>query len=311
MLFANDENGKKTFIDETKNGQDYYCPSCDEKLICKFGKIKSHHFAHQKGSFCKDSWHYDMSEWHSAWQSLFPQECQEVVYTYKGEKHRADVAIGKIVVEFQHSRISVDEFLNRNIFYHSLGMKIIWIFDCFNGDIIDFDWDLFAPREENTFCIKKRNEIFTEDVIWKSADAIFFSEDYNDETEKPEHNYWLHKISWFWNRNDRQRFKTVFGVEACYNDEEFLKLLTGELAQEKEPRTGTITYLWRKNRIKRWGIFENEKGFRVKVIRNPALQYERYGKMYGFFSAPKKMHFSRDSKQVWGMGDEWKLLRYE
>ncbi len=51
-----------------------------------------------------------MSEWHKIMQNYFPKESQEVVVSYKGRKHRADVLIGDVVLEFQFSPITAAEF---------------------------------------------------------------------------------------------------------------------------------------------------------------------------------------------------------
>lgn len=68
-------------------------------------------------------------------------------------KHRADVVVGKTVIEFQHSNISPEIFQKRSRFYIELGYKVIWVFDCRkyreNGSLsyhkrtkyIDFEWE--------------------------------------------------------------------------------------------------------------------------------------------------------------------------
>ena len=65
------------------------------------------------------------------WQDCFPIEKQEVILESEGKKHIADVLIEdhKTVIEFQHSKLLIDEFRDRNSFYKSLGYKVIWIFD--------------------------------------------------------------------------------------------------------------------------------------------------------------------------------------
>lgn len=129
MFVAFDKDGNRTHINQAYVKYDYYCPVCGEKLIIKKGEIKSHHFAHQTTGQCHDHWHYDMSDWHINWQSKFPAESQEVVLTKGEEKHRADVLIKNTVIEFQHSSLSAEEFEERNMFYKSLGYKVVWLFD--------------------------------------------------------------------------------------------------------------------------------------------------------------------------------------
>ena len=129
MFVAFDKEGNRIHINQAYVKYDYYCPVCGEKLIIKKGKIKAHHYAHQTSGKCYDHWHYDMSDWHINWQSKFPIETQEVILTKGEEKHRADVLIKNTVIEFQHSSLSAEEFEERNIFYKSLGYKIVWLFD--------------------------------------------------------------------------------------------------------------------------------------------------------------------------------------
>ena len=131
MFFALDENNRRIHIDNAIVSESYFCPCCGRKMVLRMGDIRIHHFAHPSDGFCKDSWHYDMSDWHFAWQNRFPKECQEVVKVKDGQKHRADVLIEseKTVFEFQHSPLSPTEFEDRNTFYNSLGYKVVWIFD--------------------------------------------------------------------------------------------------------------------------------------------------------------------------------------
>ncbi len=89
------------------------------------GSINEWHFAHEKGE-CSDSWHYDMSEWHMRMQGYFAPENREVVV---GGAHRADILKDGVVVEFQHSSISVDEFCERNDFYINAGYRVAWVID--------------------------------------------------------------------------------------------------------------------------------------------------------------------------------------
>ena len=131
MFFAIDKNGERVHINDVLDDETYFCPSCGEELALKKGSIKLHHFSHKSNSLCNDAWHYDMSEWHSEWQNKFPKQYQEIVKTFEGETHRADVLIEetKVVIEFQHSPLSFEEFIDRNGFYVELGYTVIWVFD--------------------------------------------------------------------------------------------------------------------------------------------------------------------------------------
>lgn len=156
----------RVYIDEAilenKEGK-YVCPICRGKLIVKNGHINAAHFAHESLNEC-DTFSSDMSEWHKAWQEIFPRRNREVVLErtltnvqYEGAarvyhfsnmtyekfieykestqrkeliiRHRADVLACGYAIEFQHSPISSKEFNERNWFYISCGYKVIWIFD--------------------------------------------------------------------------------------------------------------------------------------------------------------------------------------
>ena len=96
MLFALDIEGNKVYIDSAKRSEDYFCPCCGSKMVLRMGDIRQHHFAHPNESICKDSWHYDMTEWHYDWQNKFPKEYQEVVKEYDGEKNILVISLSDI-----------------------------------------------------------------------------------------------------------------------------------------------------------------------------------------------------------------------
>ena len=102
------------------------CPNCGEELISKCGEIKVHHWAHKNKLIC-DSWWENETEWHRNWKNQFPLKWQEVIHTDKtGERHIADVKTDEEwVLEFQHSKIKIEELISRNEFYS----KIVWIVD--------------------------------------------------------------------------------------------------------------------------------------------------------------------------------------
>lgn len=136
MFFANNKDGNRISAEVAIVGESYYCPTCNTDLIFKRGDVRLSHFAHK--TTCSDKWHYEMSEWHQRMQGYFLPQYREVVVEYNGEKHRADVLIpdrhgGKaLVIEFQHSNMSREEFFERNVFYKSAGYNIIWVFDINN-----------------------------------------------------------------------------------------------------------------------------------------------------------------------------------
>lgn len=62
-------------------------------------------------------------------QSFFPAENREVIVKHDGKIHRADVLVGNIAIEMQHSQISAEEFNDRNKFFESAGYRLVWVFD--------------------------------------------------------------------------------------------------------------------------------------------------------------------------------------
>ena len=136
MLKAKDKNGFLVYIDNADRHQQYYCQICDQPVMQKRGEIRIHHFSHYSphGSHanivpCSDLWSYDMSDWHMDWQKRFSSDDIEKVLKIGKEKHIADLLIDNIVVEFQHSPISLEDFNERNSFYFNCGYKVIWVFD--------------------------------------------------------------------------------------------------------------------------------------------------------------------------------------
>lgn len=136
MFVARDTEGTLIWADEANKQTDYFCPVCSGKLILRAGEVNAHHFAHEAGA-CPDHWHYDMSDWHKTMQEQFPIECREVVMKHNGEIHRADVFKDGVVVEFQHSPITPQEFRERN----TNGVPIV---------AISSGLDRYGQREELT-----------------------------------------------------------------------------------------------------------------------------------------------------------------
>jgi len=134
MLVALDKDNNRIYADANIKYTECFCPVCGEQLTHKKGKIKAPHFAHKTETNCK--WGKDKdskSEWHIRMQNYFPRENQEVRFKDEntGEIHIADVFIPEtnIVIEFQHSPISSEEFYSRSVFHINNGRRIAWIFD--------------------------------------------------------------------------------------------------------------------------------------------------------------------------------------
>lgn len=97
------------------------CPNCGGGVIAKCGEIYAHHWAHHAQQDC-DPWFEYVGPWHLGWQSLVREEFVEVP---RGP-HRADIQTDSgLVIELQHSPISVGEIHEREDFYGDM----IWVFD--------------------------------------------------------------------------------------------------------------------------------------------------------------------------------------
>lgn len=121
----NSENERVDILDASKE-KEYRCEYCNNICIPAQGNINEWYFKHKDLSQC-DDW-FDsknsMSKWHIDWQNKFPKRFQEVILN----NHRADVKIDNLIIEFQHSSLSIEKFNQRNDFYSQFG-KLIWLFD--------------------------------------------------------------------------------------------------------------------------------------------------------------------------------------
>ena len=123
MLYAIGNSGEKIPPTRSASGT---CPMCQETLIPKCGAIVTHHWSH-KGRIDCDSWHEPETEWHRRWKSLVRKDNCEVTIKKNGKTHRADIRTqNNVVVELQHSSISVAEIHAREQFY---GAGMVWLFD--------------------------------------------------------------------------------------------------------------------------------------------------------------------------------------
>jgi competence protein CoiA len=120
MIFAL-LNGVRTTASPYAHTRDHAeCPQCRAEVIAKCGPINAWHWAHRAAD-C-DSWAEPDTQWHVDWQEMFPADCCEVPI---GD-HRADVRSPfGLVIEFQHSALSVDEIGERERHYG----EMLWVFD--------------------------------------------------------------------------------------------------------------------------------------------------------------------------------------
>ncbi|MBD2663345.1 myosin, N-terminal, SH3 domain protein [Richelia sinica FACHB-800] len=160
FYYALDEEGNK--IPPTPKVK-ATCPCCGTEVYAACGKIIQHHWRHKNtsDSHC-DEW-YEMTPWHLKWQELFPLECREVVMQKNKEIHRADVKIGNLIIEFQHSNLSNENVRERELFYSSDANKIIWIIDATNNRVFEQWKKYLCPENIRTiFIVDKESNIYFE-----------------------------------------------------------------------------------------------------------------------------------------------------
>jgi len=125
MRYAVDFMNNRHEASPQLKGRELFCPHCEGFVIPKTGKIKAYHFAHH-GADCEYFKYKGMSKWHTDWQNLFKKDQQEVRVTKGDKTHIADVKNSNgVVIEFQHSGITMEEKNKRDDFYE----KLIWVVD--------------------------------------------------------------------------------------------------------------------------------------------------------------------------------------
>lgn len=118
MLYAvTDQSGRET----ATPGAVGTCPLCSEAVQAKCGQIVTWHWAHCAREDC-DPWAESETTWHRDWQQRVQPDQREIVIG----NHRADIVTASgIVVELQHSSLSVEEIRAREAHYG----RMIWLFD--------------------------------------------------------------------------------------------------------------------------------------------------------------------------------------
>lgn len=124
-----------------EKGEITQCIDCGGKLSAVISPSKISHWRHSGGD-C-DSWSESEGEWHLKWKSLFPIEyCENTLTNEHGDQHRADVLIPAtdesrgIVLELQHSSITYDTMLEREIFYKRKH-KMFWLVHLFQDNKVN------------------------------------------------------------------------------------------------------------------------------------------------------------------------------
>ena len=140
------------------------CPCCGSNLIAKCGSQKAWHWSHKGKRHC-DHWWENETEWHRNWKDHFSSEWQEIVHLADdGEKHIADVKTPDgLVIEFQHSAMTMDEKNAREKFYKNM----IWIVDGtrLKTDKARFETALFLHHQQP---FEKRRTLNPEQIFPRS-----------------------------------------------------------------------------------------------------------------------------------------------
>ena len=94
------------------------CENSFELILCRTSITESH-FRHRY------EFENNISNWHLNWQLNFYQYIEKEIGI-----HRADILIHDIIIEFQHSKIEIEDINSRynNALIHN--KKLIWVIDC-------------------------------------------------------------------------------------------------------------------------------------------------------------------------------------
>ncbi len=155
MFKALDLNGNIVYADFAEKKETFSCQSCRGNLRLKRGPYRKAHFAHLPESNCAygvENAKENKTEWHRRMQEYFPREAQEYYFQVDvPDKHYiADVFLeeSNTVLEFQHSTISREDFVNRTLFHAKHKRRIVWLFDE-SSNCENRDYGRFRIEEES------------------------------------------------------------------------------------------------------------------------------------------------------------------
>lgn len=194
MYIALNSKGKRTLAKYAKKDEFYTCPVCGGKVTLKRGKVTAAHFSHISGS-CDDMWHYDLSEWRRSMQQLFSEKYREIPLKKDGVVHRADVLKDGIIIEFQHSPISAEEFQDRNNFYTALGYKVVWILNL-SEDFEKGNLEYIKSKKSDTMLKWKNPREFLRTIIPKDNRKDISIYICMSEEEDSSDIGWVYKVIW-------------------------------------------------------------------------------------------------------------------
>ena len=123
----------KQELQDIRNHQQFFCPSCEAPLLLKIGEINIPHFAHRTLSDC-DHYSEPESSLHLQGKLLLHQFFQQRNFKVELENYlpeirqRADLLIdGQHAIEFQCSTISPEHLQQRSQGYQRVNIQDTWI----------------------------------------------------------------------------------------------------------------------------------------------------------------------------------------
>ncbi|NHM32957.1 competence protein CoiA [Neobacillus terrae] len=129
-------NYKKASLVYFRNKEEFYCPSCGEKVVLKLGEKRIFHFSHLKAHTCEASFENE-TEYHLLGKKHLYQWLKrqvptvEMEYYIKEIRQRPDIMFEfegkKYALEYQCSVISPEIVLKRTKSYVNQGYIPIWL----------------------------------------------------------------------------------------------------------------------------------------------------------------------------------------
>lgn len=321
MLRAYNSKSELIYINDAIKQDKYFCPFCGSEVRPRQGKVNAWTFSHLKNDGCYEfDYNNEMSKWHIWWQNIFPNEYKEIIITNNyGIKRRADICIENVVIEFQHSPITPDEFRDRNRFYKSCGYKVIWLFDGTSCDISyvktnNYGNDLYrwkhAPKTLNYFSPSSNKDVKVYVEIDSENDdyEYFSSEDF--ETCNIQSDTKILPVNWI--SNDGLKY---FTSNDEYDETSFIAFLVSYSANNKRIQYNeeekSILEFFNIYRDINVAIFFNKSTLETfKVYKNSYLNYEKYlCRLYGYPLNPITNKFE-DSIEIKNADkNEWLLQK--
>lgn len=323
MLRAQNSKGEYVYIEDANKEEEYICPFCGTEVKPRQGKVNAWTFAHLKNDGCYEyDYENDMSNWHIWWQEQFPTDYREIIINNNyGFKRRADVSLENVVIEFQHSPMTSEEFINRNRFYTSCGYKVIWLFDATDADIeliktSDYDsliykWR-YAPKTLNFFdpTVSRNVKVFIETEVDHIPED---QENFDLYIEGAiESKYETEIISIDWKPNDSLKY---FASNNIYDAGGFIQYIYEYSKKNKKiiykDEMKSILDFFEIYKSMNKGIFLNKKTLQtVKVYRKSFIKYKMYNnKLYGYPLNPIVNTFEESTLIKDASKKEWILQR--